>query len=150
MKYAIVIFPRFKGLAKVEEIREKYDPDFLKFRTHMTVAYPFESEISESELDQHIRECLKEFKPFKIGFKGIKESHKKSCIHLLVDQGVDKLVELYDKLHSKYIPKKKKEYSPHISLGYGKDKKEVELIIKYATDMNLDFDCTIDSIFYLN
>ena len=45
-KRAILIFPKFKNIDKIQEIRKKYDELAEILLAHITLAFPFENVIS--------------------------------------------------------------------------------------------------------
>ena len=53
-KRDILIFPKFKNIEKIQLIREKYDELAQILPPHITLAFPFESDISNEKLKEEI------------------------------------------------------------------------------------------------
>ena len=70
-KRDILIFPKFKNINKIQELRDKYDPLANLIAPHITIIFPFSDNISNEELIKKLNNLLKDFKPFTIVFKGI-------------------------------------------------------------------------------
>lgn len=71
-KRAIIIFPQFgSDINLIQDIRNQYDPLTNKIAPHITLVFPFESEISSNELRQHVRNSLYEFKSFNLTMQRI-------------------------------------------------------------------------------
>lgn len=48
----IMIFPDFEQMEIIESIREKYDPLYQLVKTHITVVFPFDMDVSNEELSK--------------------------------------------------------------------------------------------------
>lgn len=70
-KRDILIFPKFKNIDKIQEIRKKYDELSEILPAHITLAFPFKNEISNLELKRKLEDILINVKPFKIKCNGI-------------------------------------------------------------------------------
>lgn len=49
----IMIFPEFENMSVINGIRDKYDPLAKYVRPHITLVFPFQSDISSIELKKH-------------------------------------------------------------------------------------------------
>ena len=118
-KRDILIFPKFKNINKIQELRNKYDPLANLVAPHITIAFPFSDNISNEELIRKLTNILEDFKPFTIIFKGISLS-KDNYIFLNCIQGNQEIIQLHDKIYEQILPshfKKSIKYVPHITLG---------------------------------
>ena len=70
-KRDILIFPKFKNIDKIQNIRNKYDKLANLVPPHITLAFPFSDIISDEELIEKLSNLLITYKPFDITFKGI-------------------------------------------------------------------------------
>jgi len=73
-KRCILIFPTFENMSIIDTIRAKYDPLSKLVNPHITLVFPFESELETIELAEHIRNALNDFRSFHIKMKGITAS----------------------------------------------------------------------------
>lgn len=118
-KRDILIFPKFKNINKIQELRNKYDPLANLVAPHIAIAFPFSDNISNEELIRKLTNLLEDFKPFIIIFKGISLS-KDNYIFLNCIQGNQEIIQLHDKIYEQILPshfKKSIKYVPHITLG---------------------------------
>lgn len=127
-KRDILIFPKFKNINKIQELRDKYDPLANLIAPHITIAFPFSDDISNEELIKKLTTLLKDFKPFTIVFKGIFLS-KDNYIFLNCIQGNQEIIELHNEIYKQIIAshsKKSSKYIPHITLGRFNDIQELD------------------------
>ncbi|GKU28576.1 2'-5' RNA ligase family protein [Clostridium folliculivorans] len=66
LKRCIMIFPEFENPKIIDNIRDKYDPLANHVRPHITLVFPFESDIKTDDLRTHISSVLSEIRPFEI------------------------------------------------------------------------------------
>lgn len=67
----IMIVPEFENMEIIDRIREKYDPLAQLVRPHITLVFPFENQMSNSEIAEVLERRLKNIKPFHLVMKGI-------------------------------------------------------------------------------
>ena len=70
-KRDVIIIPEFSNVQVIEKIREKYDELYGIVPPHITLAFPFDSDIPDDILKSRLTEIAAGFKPFKIRLKGI-------------------------------------------------------------------------------
>ena len=130
MKQAIVIL--LKDNEALASIRKKYEPNYKKYRPHVTLAFPFE-DIEQEKLILHINNSIKNIKRFKLKFQGLEVSKKEFYLFLLVNGGRSIVNNIHKNLYGKLLGKwlrKDIPYVPHITLGVFKNKKEIDKAIK--------------------
>ena len=118
-KRDILIFPKFKNINKIQELRNKYDPLANLIAPHITIAFPFSDNISNEELIKKLTNLLKNFRPFTIVFKGIFLSED-NYIFLNCMKGDQEIIELHNEIYKQILTshlKKSIKYIPHITLG---------------------------------
>ena len=71
-KRDILIIPKFKNIDKIQNIRQRHDELYEKIMPHITLAFPFNKDISNEELKKKLLEITKNIKHFKIKCKEIK------------------------------------------------------------------------------
>ncbi len=126
MKRDILIFPKFKNIDKLQEIRKQYDPLALILPPHITLVFPFSDNISNDELVSLVKDKIKNIVPFCVKFSNVLIDYdtytKSNFIYLNCIDGNDTISFLHDTLYS--IPtlsnhlNSKIAYKPHITLGY--------------------------------
>lgn len=118
-KRDILIFPNFEDIGKIQEIRNKYDKLASLVPPHITLAFPFTDEISNTELIEKLSNLLKNFSPFDTTFSGISLSND-NYIFLNCIKGTENIIKLHDEIYKKILTNHKKKsitYVPHITLG---------------------------------
>jgi len=87
----IMIFPEFDNIDVINDIRKKYDPLADLVLPHITLVFPFDSELTNEELKVHLIGSLGDIKPFKIELEGFSKQKNKygNYLFLNVVQGTD-------------------------------------------------------------
>ena len=138
-KRDILIFPQFTNIEKIENIRKQYDELYKILPPHITLAFPFESSISNDELKDRLMQVLKSVEPFEIVMSGVSlhkdENIKTNYIFLNVVSGVKEIKILHNEIYEKVLNQKMSfEYIPHITLGTTENEQiEFELNNKFKT-----------------
>lgn len=117
----IMIFPGFENMDIINNIRKKYDPLANLVLPHITLVFPFDSELTNEELYMYLKECLSDIQPFKVELEGfIKHENKYgNCLLLNVVQGSDVIKSIHDKLYKGKLRKFDAgyDYVPHMTVG---------------------------------
>ena len=138
-KRDILIFPQFTNIEKIENIRKQYDELYKILLPHITLAFPFESSMSNDELKDRLMQVLKSVEPFEIVMSGVSlhkdENIKTNYIFLNVVSGVKEIKILHNEIYEKVLNQKMSfEYIPHITLGTTENEQiEFELNNKFKT-----------------
>jgi len=144
----ILIIPKFIDVDKIEEIREKYDPNYGKVAPHITLVFPFFEDLSNKALVQHVCDQISDMKPFTLTANGI-TAHENEYIILNITEGYDSIVEMHDSLYSGILAKhenKQFKYNPHITIGRLKTKKQRDNILVSLSNRNYTFETVVDEI----
>ena len=138
-KRDILIFPQFTNIEKIENIRKQYDELYKILPPHITLAFPFESSMSNDELKDRLMQVLKSVEPFEIVMSGVSlhkdENIKINYIFLNVVSGVKEIKILHNEIYEKVLNQKMSfEYIPHITLGITEnDQIEFEMNDEFKT-----------------
>lgn len=149
VKRSIIIFPEFSNINKVDELRRKFDPLYRLIKPHITVVFPFESDIKRNDLKNHIIEALIGIKSFKILLKGITGTPD-GYLFLNVKKGNDEIIEIHDRLYSGILKKflqREFTYFPHMTIGRIEDKSGLEQALKETEDFNDIFETRVEKIY---
>jgi 2'-5' RNA ligase len=119
-----MIFPKFDNGQIIDRVRERYDPLANHVKPHITLVFPFDSEIETNELKQHISKVLFEVTSFEVILKGITPTNDfGKYLFLNIQKGGNEIIELHNKIYSgilqSYYPEwlKGKIFLPHMTLG---------------------------------
>ncbi|MGL4992317.1 MAG: 2'-5' RNA ligase family protein [Sarcina sp.] len=132
MKRCIMIVPKFKNGNIIAKIREKYDPTVKFVEPHVTLVFPFESDISSEDIKEHTINAIKNAKPFELTLQGIgSDKSFGNYIFLKITKGTEILVDLHKNLYKgileKYYPHWPDDapFTPHMTIGNFKTKEEL-------------------------
>lgn len=145
---AIVMFPKFNNINPINEIREKYDPLFDYIAPHITLVFPFKSDISTAELAKYLDQTLYGIGPVNLKMRGTIGSTD-GYIFLEVKKGNDKIIEMHDRLydgllkehHNRFIP-----FMPHLTLGRLRDVNVHREAVQSLGTFNEVFEIEIDEV----
>lgn len=115
---AIHIFPEFDQVDLIQSIRKKYDPLYTCIPPHITLVFPFESEITNIDLYRHVKQAVTGFQPFAIHLEEITASNG-YYLFLNVKQGNDQIIALHDRLYSGPLASYRSyrhTYLPHLTV----------------------------------
>lgn len=120
----------------VQEIRNRFDPLSATVPPHITVVFPFDSEIDSEDLIALIDESVEELE-----FEYVEISLESAIIvkefcFFPIDAGREEIVALHDRLYSTILEPflaDEEDYVPHITVGRCKTERDIEEI-KDATD----------------
>lgn len=141
LKRDILIFPKFKNINKIQEIRNKYDRLANLIAPHITLVFPFSDNMPNEELITKLSNLLKNHEPFSVIFKGISLSDD-NYIFLNCVKGQQEIIQLHDEIYKKILPthfKKHTKYIPHITLGQSNN---IEEFCKFT----YEFETNVDEI----
>ena len=120
----IMIFPEFSNMNIIDEVRDRYDPLAHHVRPHITLVFPFQSDISTSELKSHLENVLSEIKPFKITQQGIIPIQSfGNYLFLDVIEGKEEIIDIHKRLYTGLLEPihpewlKNGGYYPHMTVG---------------------------------
>lgn len=116
---ASVVFVVEPPSSVIHVLRRQYDPLALTLAPHITVVFPFESDLSADELAAHMRRSLAGVEPFTVELRGITGSEGE-YLFLNVKRGNDELIALHDRLYTGPLQPNLSThhpYVPHITVG---------------------------------
>lgn len=132
---------------RIEILRKKYDPGINKYKTHLTLVYPFEVK-DQAKLKEHIEYCLAGIEPFEIVFERVRKSG--NFLVLDVGKSQEKLLYLYKKLNSGILGgfenKEISIYLPHITLGIFDSNEELMKVINELRARGSNFRVIVNKV----
>lgn len=148
MQRAILILPEFENNHLIEEVRKKFDPLYGLVPPHITLVFPFESEIRTSTLKQHVRAALAGVRPFPIQLKGITATPDQ-YLFLNIKKGNDDIIELHDRLYSGMLGgflSRRNHYAPHLTIGRYRDEAGLQAALDATESFEACFDAAVTSV----
>lgn len=142
---AIHLLPEFSNLHSINVLRAKYDPLVNLIPPHVTLVFPFESDIATEALKEHLKQSAIGLKPFQIVMTGI-TGDEEGYLFLNVKVGNDYIIQLHDKLYTGMLRQylnRSLTYTPHLTVGRIKDKQTFESALAETEDWNEMFETTV-------
>ena len=141
----IMIFPQFNNIDIIDEIRRKYDPLSNLVRPHITLVFPFKSEITTEALSDQIKKAVKDISPFEIELEGFSTQQDKfgNYLFLNVKRGVEHLKKLNLNLYDRKPPFL---YYPHMTVGKFENKEQLENAYNDVKDCTETFTTVVDTV----
>jgi 2'-5' RNA ligase len=119
-----MIFPHFKNERLIDDIREKYDPLAEHVRPHITLVFPFDSDIETTKLKEHIVNVASNIKTFSITLSGITPSISiGNYLFLNIKEGNTQINEIHKRLYKGILKEVYPEwlndtgFLPHMTVG---------------------------------
>jgi len=153
IKRCIMIFPKFENVQVIDKIRELYDPLAKHVRPHITLVFPFDSDIETNALKEHISSVLSKIRPFEIILNGfIPVNSFGKYLFLNIQRGNNEIVELHKKLNTgileNYYPNwlKGKVFLPHMTVGSFDNEENFALAINETNNISDYFKTSVNEI----
>ncbi|EPZ52569.1 2'-5' RNA ligase family protein [Alicyclobacillus acidoterrestris] len=148
MQRAIHIFPNFENVRRIEDLRKQYDPLYGLIAPHMTLVFPFDSDISSVALEDHVRVCVSGIPSFPLVLREVTGA-KGGYLFLNVKRGNDWIVRLHDVLYSgplRQFLNRQFTYVPHMTVGRIPKLSAWHKAIRATEDFHDEFETVISEI----
>lgn len=146
----IMIFPDFDNIEVINRIREKYDPLAKLVNPHITIVFPFKSEISNEELSHILDKRLYGIKPFEIELQGISKRKDRFGNYLFLDiiKGKQNIIEIHNNLYRNEFKTFDLglDYLPHITVGNLINSQELDKAYETVKNINYKFVSIVNKI----
>jgi 2'-5' RNA ligase len=146
----IMIFPKFENISVINDIRKKYDPLADLVSPHITLVFPFNSELTNEELKLHLEQCLSGVHPFEIELQrfSTQEDRFGNYLFLNVVQGAELIKEIHDNLYKGRLEKfaSSYKYTPHMTVGKLASKELMDKAFDEVNKCKEKFSTTVENI----
>jgi len=119
-KWVIAIFPSMPGAEDaIAALRQRFDPLAAQIPPHLTLVFPFGSDLGLAELGGHVAAVLRDFAPFPVRLAEITGSERE-YLFLNVKRGNDDLITLHDALYTGPLRHHRSfadTFFPHLTVG---------------------------------
>jgi len=118
-RFAVAWFPSFRGIERVEAFRARHDPIAAKVPAHLTLVFPFATNLTRLQLETHVRRVASKWPPVPVTFRAIR-MHANEFVFLMAARGAASVTALHEALYTRSLrPHKRPEfaYEPHITLA---------------------------------
>lgn len=149
MKRAIVLFPKFENIDAIQAVRERFDPLASFIAPHITLVFPFESELSTQEIGDHVRRAIEGVKRSSVQLSSVTGDFRDGYLFLNVKRGNDSIIDLHDKLYRGVLEQylfRKMTYCPHVTVGRLEQPTEFDQALEELAKFSEQFEVEIDRI----
>ncbi|MEA4914205.1 MAG: 2'-5' RNA ligase family protein [Christensenella sp.] len=149
MKRAIVLFPKFENIDAIQAVRERFDPLASFIAPHITLVFPFESELSTQEIGDHVRRAIEGVKRFPVQLSSVTGDFRDGYLFLNVKRGNDEIIDLHDRLYRGVLEQylfRKVTYCPHVTVGRLEQPTEFDQALEELAGFSEQFKVEIDRI----
>ncbi len=118
-RFAVAWFPDFGGIERVEDFRARHDPMTGKVRAHLTLVFPFATNLTRLQLETHVRRVASKWPPIPVTFRAVR-LHANEFVFLMASRGAASMTALHEALYTRSLrPHLRPEfaYEPHITLA---------------------------------
>ena len=115
----VILAPVEPASPWVEAVRRRFDPLASVVPPHLTLVFPFESELSPEDVAAHMAAALAGVAAFEVTLDGLTGAEESYLFHT-VKRGNDELIELHDRLYSGPLAAHldaTRPYLPHVTVG---------------------------------
>ena len=141
----IMIFPDFENIAVIDKIRKKYDPLSGLVRPHITLVFPFKSEMTTDDIRMRVEAAVNDISQFELELGGFSTEQSKfgNYLFLNVIKGTEILSELNKRLYNNNPPF---PYTPHMTVGNTPTIEQLDEAYKEVSDITEVFKTTVTKI----
>ncbi|MGL4911851.1 MAG: 2'-5' RNA ligase family protein [Romboutsia sp.] len=153
LKRCIMIFPKFDNIEMINEIRCKYDPLANHVQPHITLVFPFDSDIATPDLKEHMYNVLKDFSSFEILLSTITPTYSFGrYLFLNIKKGNSEIIKMHERLYTgilgDYYPKWlcQENFLPHMTVGSFEDDESFKIGINDVENIQDEFKTVVNEI----
>ena len=146
----VVAIPRIQSVhewAEILSVRDRLDPLAREIPAHITLVFPFESAMSDFELETHVRELVAQSRRFSVVFQGI-TAYENEYLFLNIKRGNDEVMQLHDVLYSGALAMhhvRRHTFVPHVTVGRVRSE-EIPEALAATAGVNRPIQANIESI----
>ena len=145
-----MIFPEFENIDFIDKIRSKYDPLAVLVRPHITLVFPFESDMTDDEIRAILEKRLEDTRRFDLALHGFGKQIEKfgNFLFLNVTQGKGEITKIHDILYANEFMKFNLgfPYDPHMTVGKTRTAEELNEAYEDASSCNEVFSTIVTKI----
>ena len=145
-----MIFPDFENIDIIDLIRKQYDPLAEFVRPHITIVFPFDSELSNEELEHILDVRLKDMEPFHLELRGFSKHSDRfgNYLFLNLTRGSEIVEKIHDELYSNEFKMycSDFDYVPHMTVGKLASVSEMDEAYDKIKNRKDTFVTTVDKI----
>lgn len=145
----IMVLPQFYNQKIIDEIRAKYDPLCRLIKPHITLVFPFKSDMSDAELCLKLGDSLQSSHPFPIVLEGVSRHKDQYGNHIFLNviKGSEELIELHNDLYLHIFGNRFDGlFIPHMTVGNLDSAEQMEEAYNCIKGIDDRFETIIDKV----
>lgn len=151
---AIVLFLPPPEPNTVVALRRQFDPLFGSLKAHVTLVFPFQSDLSPEALGGHVEHAVRGVRPITVRFADVTGAADvygvgAQYLFLNIKRGNDALIDLHDRLYRGPLEvylSREFSYLPHVTVGRLSDDTTFRAALAIASATPIDFETTLDAV----
>lgn len=135
-RFAVVWFPRFEGLERIEALRRRHDPVARHVAAHVSLVFPFPTSLTQLQIGTHVRRVVSRRPPILVTFRHAR-LHANEFLFLMASHGAEALTALHDSLYTRSLQphlRRDMPFEPHITLARNADFATLEKALAESRD----------------
>ena len=135
-RFAVAWFPSFAGMDRIEAFRREHDPVADRIAAHLTLVFPFPTQLTALQVETHVRRIASKWPPIPVTFRHVR-LHANEFIFLMAGRGAASVAALHDKLYTRSLLsalRRDLPYEPHITLARYAELDRLEAAFEAARD----------------
>lgn len=148
VKRFIAVVPSLTGAETLTALRQQYDPVANIVPPHVTLVFPFESDLTASDVRAHVEDSVQGVISFPIRLSGVTGSEGE-YLFLNVKRGRDALTKLHDRLYSGRLSSywsARHTYVPHLTVGRLSSPEDFHDALNVVTKAGLTFEMLVSAV----
>lgn len=148
----ILIFPTFSNIKIIDDLRQKYDPLANIIEPHITLVFPFKSNLKKEDIVDILNEMLKNTGKFILSLKDVSKSEDVygNYLFLNIDKGYEDIIKMNNSLYNNSIIKifrNSNQYVPHLTIGNFKTREKLYKAYNRILDIDDYFETEVDKVY---
>jgi len=135
-RFAVAWFPAFRGIERIEALRARHDPMAAQVPAHLTLVFPFGTNLKRLQMETHVRRVAAKWPPIAVTFRAIR-MHGNEFVFLMAGRGAASVTAFHDRLYTRSLrPHLRPEfpYEPHITVARQAEPARLERAYHEAKD----------------
>ena len=151
---AIVLFLPQPEPQPLIALRRQFDPLSSAIGAHVTLVFPFHSDLSPQAVREHVADSVRGLEPIAVRLAGVTGARDVGgadmyYLFLNVERGNDAIIELHDRLYrgpfEAYVSREF-TYVPHVTVGRCSGIDAFHAALEAAGATPIDFEATLDTV----
>jgi 2'-5' RNA ligase len=145
---AIVIFPELLEASPIFELRRRFDPLAELVPPHLTLVFPFDSELTTGQMRDHVQGSVTGIAAFPVRLSQVTGSEGE-YLFLNIKYGNDGIIALHDRLYTGLLENLlaiEYTFTPHMTIGRLEDRVAFRGALEFSRTLDLRIDIRVSEV----